>query len=166
MNLNIGDSAPNFSLSDQNGELHSLAQQKGKWTLVYFYPKDDTPGCTQEACTIRDGWQQFKKAGLTVFGISTDSVKSHKKFAEKYELPFPILADENKQVVKAFGVWGPKKFMGREFLGTKRWSFLIDSDGKIQKIYENVKPSEHADEVLEDLEAMKCLWPRMTLDCR
>ena len=121
--------------------------------MLYFYPKDDTPGCTTEACSIRDNWARFKKAGLVVLGASTDSVKSHAKFAEKYDLPFPLLADEKKELVKDYGVWGKKKFMGREYLGTKRWSFLIDPTGRIAKIYEDVKPNEHADEVLADLKA-------------
>ena len=152
MSLAIGDNAPNFHLSDQEGNKHSLTDYAGQWVLLYFYPKDDTPGCTTEACTIRDSWSEFKEAGVVVLGISTDSVKSHKKFAEKYELPFPLLADEQKEVVKAYGVWGPKKFMGREFLGTKRWSFLIKPDGTITKIYEDVKPAEHAREVLADVQ--------------
>lgn len=155
MTLHDGDSAPSFVLPDQDGKIHSLADYAGKWVLLYFYPKDDTPGCTTEACTIRDGWSDFAKAGLVVLGVSTDSVKSHKKFAEKYELPFPLLADEQKETVKAYGVWGPKKFMGREFLGTKRWSFLIKPDGTIAKIYEDVRPAEHAKEVLVDVQKQR-----------
>ena len=147
----IGADAPDFSLADQNGTMHTLADERGKWVLLYFYPKDDTPGCTTEACGIRDAWDDFKKKGIVVFGVSTDSVKSHGKFVAKYDLPFTLLADEEKAVVKAYGVWGPKKFMGREFLGTKRVSFLINPEGKIAKVYETVKPSEHAAEVLAEV---------------
>lgn len=153
--LTEGQKAPDFELPDQNGAMHKLSDQKGKWVLVYFYPKDDTPGCTKEACTIRDNYDSFKKMGITVFGISTDSVKSHKKFEEKYELPFTLLADEKKEVVEAYGVWGLKKFMGREYMGTNRWSFLIDPEGKISKIYQEVKPAEHAEQVLGDTKQIK-----------
>lgn len=146
----IGDQAPDFTLPDQEGKSHSLSAQKGKWVLLYFYPKDDTPGCTQEACTIRDQFPAFKTLDIVVFGVSVDSVKSHAKFVEKYKLPFPLLADEEKTVVHAYGVWGKKKFMGREYMGISRTSFLIDPDGKITKVYENVKPLVHAQEVLAD----------------
>lgn len=149
-----GMKAPAFSLPDQNGQMHSLADYKGQWVLLYFYPKDDTPGCTKEACTIRDSWPKFKKLGLKVFGVSVDSVKSHGKFVKKYDLPFILLADEDKSIVKKYGVWGKKKFMGREYLGINRTSFLIDPAGKIAKVYENVKPEIHADEVLTDLKAL------------
>lgn len=153
--LKIGDKAPGFELPDQNGTVHKISDSFGKWTLIYFYPKDDTPGCTKEACTIAEAWPDFKKIKLTVFGVSIDSVKSHKKFADKYALPFTILADEDKKLVKAYGVLGKKKFMGHEYLGTFRTSFLIDPTGKIAKIYENVKPEIHAEEVLADLKQMK-----------
>lgn len=151
MPLSVGDAAPDFSLPDQAGGIRALKEYAGKWVLLYFYPKDDTPGCTVEACTIRDEWGKFKRAGLVVLGASVDSVKSHAKFVEKYELPFTLLSDENKELVKAYGVWGKKKFMGREYLGIFRNSFLIDPKGKIAKIYEGVKPAEHAEEVLRDL---------------
>lgn len=154
MALTVGDQAPAFSLPDQTGVERKLRDYEGKWVLLYFYPKDDTPGCTKEACMIRDGWSQFKKAGLEVLGASTDSVKSHAKFVEKYDLPFPLLSDEKKELVEAYGVWGKKKFMGREYLGTNRWSFLIDPKGKIAKVYEDVKPADHAAEVLADLKAI------------
>lgn len=145
--------APNFSLQDQDGVVHTLSQYKGSWVLVYFYPKDDTPGCTKEACAIGTNFPAFEKLKVKVLGISTDSVKSHKKFAEKYKLPFTLLADTEKKVVNDYGVWGKKKFMGREYMGTKRMSFLVDPKGKIAKIYETVKPEEHAEEVLKDLES-------------
>jgi len=153
--LKQGAKAPAFSLPDQEGNMHSLKDQKGKWTLIYFYPKDDTPGCTVEACTIRDNYGSFKKMGITVWGISIDPVKKHAKFVEKYDLPFTLLSDEKKEVVEAFGVWGKKKFMGREYMGTSRVSFLVDDKGKIAKVYEEVKPAKHAEEVLSDAKAMK-----------
>lgn len=149
--LTLGQTAPDFSLSDQDGKVHSLSDYKGKWVLLYFYPKDDTPGCTKQACTIRDEFPAFKKLNCVVFGISTDSEKSHKKFEEKFELPFTLLADVEKEMAKAYGVWAPKKFMGMEFLGTLRTSFLIDPEGNIAKVYEKVKPELHAEEVLADL---------------
>lgn len=150
----VGDIAPDFSLPDQNGKMHSLSDQKGKWVLLYFYPKDDTPGCTKEACEIRDNYPAFKKMGIMVFGVSVDPVKKHAKFAEKYELPFTLLSDENKAVVNTYGIWGKKKFMGREYMGTNRVSFLIDPQGKIAKVYEQVKPAEHATEVLADAKSL------------
>jgi len=155
MKLTIGDKAPEFNLPDQKGSLHSLKDQKGKWTLLYFYPKDDTPGCTIEACTIRDNYPAFKKLGITVFGMSADPVKKHEKFSEKYDLPFTLLSDEEKETLEAYGVWGKKKFMGREYMGISRESFLIDPKGKIVKIYEKVKPAQHAEEVLGDLKTLQ-----------
>ncbi len=143
MKLLIGDKAPAFS-----------TENKGSWSLLYFYPKDMTPGCTKEACTLRDAYPKFKKLGIKVFGVSTDSQKSHEKFSQKYELPFDLIPDEKKELVNAYGVWGKKKFMGREYMGTSRTSFLIDPKGKIAKIYENVKPELHAEEVLADLKTL------------
>ncbi len=154
MPLSVGDAAPDFSLPDQDESVHSLKEHAGKWLLLYFYPKDDTPGCTTEACGIRDNWDAFKKADVTVLGVSTDSVKSHAKFAAKHDLPFPLLSDADKTLVNAYGVWGKKKFMGREYEGTKRWSFLIDPQGKIVKVYEDVKPAAHAKDVLADVAAL------------
>lgn len=145
--------APTFALPDQDGKVHKLADYLGKFVLLYFYPKDDTPGCTIEACSIRDNWSAVKKAGVVVLGVSVDPVKKHKKFVEKYDLPFTLLADEEKEVVNLYGVWGKKKFMGREYMGTKRWSFLIGPDGKIVKVYEDVKPMHHIGEVLADAKA-------------
>ena len=153
--LKVGKVAPVFTLTDQNGAKHALKENRGKWVLLYFYPKDNTPGCTKQACAIRDEFPAFKKLNCVVFGISTDSEKSHKKFEEKFTLPFTLLADTEKKVVEAYGVWAPKKFMGREFLGTVRTSFLIDPEGKIAKIYENVKPETHAETVLEDLKTLR-----------
>jgi peroxiredoxin Q/BCP len=145
--------APPFTLPDQNGKEHALESYRGKWVLLYFYPKDDTPGCTKEACAIRDSFPDFKKLKIAVFGVSVDSVASHKKFEKKYELPFTLLADDKKEVVTAYGVWGKKKFMGHSYEGTRRTSFLIDPKGKIAKIYEDVNPVTHAGEVLTDLKA-------------
>lgn len=149
--IEIGALAPDFTLPDQNGAEHSLSDFRGHWVLIYFYPKDDTPGCTKEACSIRDAFPDFKKMKLTVLGISADTAASHKKFEEKYGLPFTLLADTDKKVVRAYGVWGAKKFMGREYEGIFRNSFLISPDGKIAKIYEGVKPELHAAEVLRDI---------------
>ncbi len=149
--LKVGSAAPAFMLPDQAGKVHKLSDYKGQWVLVYFYPKDDTPGCTKEACGIRDSWAKYKKAKLQVFGVSADSVASHVKFAEKFSLPFPLLADEDKKMVAAYGVWGEKQYMGKSYMGINRASFLIDPKGKIAKIYPKVKPEEHAEEVLKDL---------------
>ncbi len=155
MKLKVGQLAPGFALPDQAGEEHVLGDCRGKWVLLYFYPKDDTPGCTKEACMIRDNFPKFKKLKVQVFGISVDSARRHAKFAEKYDLPFTLLSDEDKKVVKLYGVWGKKKFMGREYMGTFRTSFLIDPRGKIAKVYENVKPEVHAEEVLADLKELQ-----------
>ena len=147
----VHTSAPDITLPDQEGKSHSLADYRGKWVLLYFYPKDDTPGCTIEACTIRDQFKDFTKIGAVVLGVSTDSVASHKKFASTYALPFTLLADEYKEVVGRYGVFGEKKFMGKTYMGTSRTSFLIDPKGDIAKVYEKVKPLAHAGEVIADL---------------
>lgn len=155
--------APDFTLPDQSGKTHKLSEYKGKWVLVYFYPKDDTPGCTKEACAIRDEFPDFNKLKITVLGISADSVKSHSKFVEKYKLPFTLLADEDKEVINKYGVWAKKKFMparrtgtggGREYMGILRTSFLISPEGKIAKVYEKVKPEMHATEILTDVKTL------------
>lgn len=151
--LKIGDLAPDFLLSDQNGIQHTLGQYTalGKKVLIYFYPKDDTPGCTTEACNFRDNHAELSKSGLVVLGVSKDNIKSHKKFSEKYDLPFPLLSDESTEMIKSYDAWAPKKFMGREFLGVLRKSILINADGKIEKIYEDVKVKEHTSEVMQDI---------------
>lgn len=149
--LTLNQKAPDFTLPDQNGKIHTLHEYSGKKVLIYFYPKDDTPGCTTEACNFRDNIQALNDAGLVVLGVSADSVKSHKKFADKFDLPFPLLSDENKEVCEAYGVWGKKKFMGREYMGISRMSFLIDEKGNLAKIYEDVKPKDHVDEVKTDI---------------
>ena len=151
MKLKVGQSAPNFTLPDQDSKIHELSDYKGGWVLVYFYPKDDTPGCTKEACSIRDSFPKFKKLKAVVLGISIDSTKSHAKFAKKYKLPFTILADEDKKIINKYGVWTKKKFMGRTYMGTLRASFLINPKGKIAKIYEKVNSEVHVEEVIEDL---------------
>ena len=143
-----GDIAPEFSAAANGGGRVSLADLRGKNIVLYFYPRDDTPGCTKEACAFRDHFAEFKKAGAVVLGVSTDTVKSHDKFAVKYKLPFTLLADEDKKIVTAYGVWGEKTFMGRKYLGTHRVTFLIGPDGRIKKIWLQVKPDEHAEEVL------------------
>lgn len=150
----IGTRAPAFTLPDQEGKEHSLSDYKGKWILLYFYPKDDTPGCTIEACTIRDQFKDFTNIDAIVLGVSTDSVASHKKFASAYELPFTLLADVNKEVVGQYGVFGEKKFMGKTYMGTRRTSFLVDPEGEIAKVYEKVKPEVHATEVIADLKIL------------
>ncbi len=154
INLSVGDVAPGFSMPDMAGITRSLSDYSGQWVLLYFYPKDDTPGCTAEACTIRDAFPDFKKLGVTVLGVSVDSPEKHTKFIEKYELPFTLLSDESHTVVEKYGVWEKKKFMGREYMGTLRTSFLIDPQGKIAKIYEDVKPEMHAEEVITDLNVL------------
>ncbi|XKT74125.1 MAG: thioredoxin-dependent thiol peroxidase [Patescibacteria group bacterium UBA2163] len=150
----INTPAPEFTLSDQNGNVHTLSQYKGQWVLLYFYPKDDTPGCTKEACAIRDTFPEFSAINAQVFGVSKDSVASHKKFAEKYSLPFPLLSDEDGTVVGQYGVWQEKQFMGKKYMGIMRSSFLIDPDGIIKKVYEKVRPEQHAEEVIEDLKSL------------
>jgi peroxiredoxin Q/BCP len=150
-----GDKAPDFKLPDQDGKLHKLSDYSGKYVLLYFYPKDFTPGCTIEACELRNNFDDFKNLNVKVLGISTDSVESHKKFSERHKLPFTLLADENKKVVKLYRVWKPKKIFGKEILGTQRTSFLLDPDGKIVKIYERVRPKTHAEEVIKDASFLK-----------
>lgn len=147
----VGDEAPDFTLKDQHGKEHTLSKYRGNRVLLYFYPKDNTPGCTAEACEMRDNIMNFEASNIQVLGVSTDSVSSHKKFSEKYDLPFPILADEKKEVVRAYGVWGPRQFMGQAYEGIARTSFLIDPEGKIEKVYEQVRPAKHAGEVLSDV---------------
>lgn len=154
MALTPNDTAPDFSLFDQHNVQHTLSDYRGRWVLLYFYPKDDTPGCTKEACAFRDSFPEFEKLDMPIFGISTDSVKSHDKFVKKYELPFILLADEDKQVVQLYGAWGKKKMYGKEYEGTHRISVLIDPEGNIAKVYEKVKPVTHAEEVLQDVQSL------------
>jgi peroxiredoxin Q/BCP len=151
--LKEGDKAPDFAVKDGEGNTVRLKDLRGQKVVLYFYPKDDTPGCTKEACAFRDSFAKFKKRGIEVLGVSLDSEKSHQKFAEKFDLPFRLLADTERKVADAYGTYGEKKFMGRKYMGVHRMTFLIDEKGKIKKIYEKVKPESHADEVLEDFAA-------------
>ena len=153
--LQPGNAAPDIALPDQDGTTRKLSELRGKWVLVYFYPRDDTPGCTIEACGLRDAAAEYARAGISVLGISADPAKSHRKFADKFQLPFTLLSDEDKSVIRAFGAWGKKKFMGREFDGILRQSFLVDPKGKIAKVYAKVRPDEHAAEVLADVAALQ-----------
>ncbi|HEX7434571.1 MAG TPA: thioredoxin-dependent thiol peroxidase [Anaerolineaceae bacterium] len=148
MIIEAGKPAPDFALIDDTGALRRLADYRGKSVILYFYPKDDTPGCTTEACNFRDDYSAYQLANVQILGVSPDSVSSHQKFKSKYTLPFPLLADEGHEVCTAYGVWGPKKMMGREYEGVLRTTFLIDANGIISKVYENVKPSEHSTELL------------------
>jgi peroxiredoxin Q/BCP len=148
MPLSAGNKAPNFELLDIEGKVHQLNDYQGKTIVVYFYPKDDTPGCTKEACSFRDAYADFREAGVEVIGISPDNEKSHTKFIQKYELPFVLLSDPDHQVCEAFGVWGLKKYMGREYDGVFRTTFIIGPDGVIKNVFENVKPADHSQEVL------------------
>ena len=151
LSLKVGDPAPKFTVDTSGGGRISLADYLGKWVVLYFYPKDDTPGCTKEACGLRDLHGEIRAMGAVVLGISPDAVKSHDKFVEKFKLPFNLLADVNKEIVQAYGVWGEKSFMGRKYLGVHRVTFLIGKDGRIARIWDQVKPEIHAAEVLEAL---------------
>ncbi len=151
LTLKEGDAAPDFSAATSGGGHVSLADYRGRHVILYFYPRDDTPGCTKEACAFRDQFAVFQQKGAIVLGVSTDSVKAHDKFAAKFKLPFPLLADEDRKIVQAYGVWGEKKFMGRKYQGIHRVTFLIGPAGRIQKIWPQVKPEEHALEVLAAL---------------
>lgn len=153
--IQVGQSAPEFNLPDENNLHHTLSEFSGKWLLIYFYPKDDTPGCTIEACSFRDASEQFAEKHAQIVGISVDSVASHKKFAQKHALPFTLLADTEKKTVADYGVWSKKKFMGREYMGINRSSFLIDKSGVVQKVYEKVNPLTHTKEVLSDIESFE-----------
>ena len=144
-----GDKAPQFSGLDQNGTSHTLADYKGKKLVVFFYPKASTPGCTAEACDLRDNFERFKANNYELLGVSADSAKAQAKFIEKYELPFPLLADEDKSVIQAFGVWGPKKFMGKEYDGIHRTTFVIDENGIIEEVISDVKTKAHAAQILK-----------------
>lgn len=147
--LKIGDHAPNFSGIDQNDKITTLLDFKGKKLAIYFYPKDNTPGCTVQACNLRDNYEGLKKAGIQILGISADSIVSHQKFADKFTLPFPLIADEDRTIIDLFGVWGPKKFMGKEYDGIHRTTFLINENQQILGIIEKPKTKDHATEILE-----------------
>ena len=149
MTISSGIPAPEFSLPDENNKVRRLSEYRGRPVVLYFYPKDDTPGCTTEACNFRDDYSAYVNADLVVLGVSPDTPKSHAKFKEKYSLPFSLLADDEHKICDLYGVWGPKKFMGRGYEGVMRTTFLIDSNGRIAKVFENVRPAEHSAEVLE-----------------
>lgn len=151
MPIESGNPAPDFELPDETGALRQLSDFRGKPVVLYFYPKDDTPGCTAEACNFRDDYSAYEKAGVEILGVSPDTVKSHVKFKQKYGLPFPLLADEDHKVCELYGVWALKKFMGREYMGVLRTTFLIDAQGQIVRVFENVKPAEHSAELLSEL---------------
>ena len=146
-----GKPAPDFALSSDAGETVRLSELRGKPVVLYFYPKDDTPGCTAQACGIRDAYGEFEQEGAVVLGVSPDDERSHGKFRDKYDLPFTLLADTDHQVAERYGVWGEKKYRGRTYLGVKRWTFVIDEDGNVKKVFPDVKPAEHADNVLAAL---------------
>lgn len=148
-----GKKAPAFTLPDETGAKRALKDYQGKWVLLYFYPKDDTPGCTIEACTIRDQFKDFKKVGAQVLGVSADSMASHKKFKDAYQLPFTLLADEKRVAIEKYGAWAEKSMYGKKFMGIVRSSFLIDPKGVIRKVYAKVKPETHAGEVIKALKA-------------
>lgn len=148
MHLKEGDKAPKFSGKDQNGRLIELKDFKGKKIVLFFYPKDNTPGCTAEACNLRDNYPELIKKGYEVIGVSADSEKSHEKFAAKFDLPFPLIADTDKTIINDYGIWGPKKFMGREYDGIHRTTFVIDENGNIEKMINKVKTKDHAAQVL------------------
>ena len=151
MTLNVGDRAPEFSVSDTHGNIVTLSSLKGKRVVLYFYPRDNTPGCTKEACGFRDNYSQFQAKNTLIFGISTDDAKSHLKFTEKFELPFPLLCDVDAKVATAYESYGKKQMMGKEYLGIFRNTFVIDAEGKIEKIYLAVKAEPHPAEVLADI---------------
>ena len=147
--LEVGDKAPDFTVNDQDGNSISSKNFKGKKWIVFFYPKANTPGCTAEACNLRDNYKELQKEGYELLGVSADSEKRQKNFKEKYDFPFPLLADENKEVINSFGVWGPKKFMGREFDGIHRKTFIMDENGIITRVIDKVKTKDHAAQILD-----------------
>jgi peroxiredoxin Q/BCP len=155
MTIKPGTIAPEISLLDENGTMRSLSEFRGRPVVLYFYPKDDTPGCTTEACSFRDDYSAYVKADVVILGVSPDQPKSHAKFKEKYALPFPLLADDGHKVCDLYGVWGPKKMMGREYEGVLRTTFLVDKNGKIARVFEKVKPAEHSAEVLAAIQNLE-----------
>ena len=155
MPISSGIPAPEFSLPDETGAIRTLSEFRGHPVILYFYPKDDTPGCTTEACNFRDNYSQYTRAGITILGVSPDTSKSHAKFKTKYGLPFPLLADAEHKVCELYEVWGLKKNYGREFNGVFRTTFLIDENGKIIHVFRNVKPAEHSAEVLAEFKASR-----------
>lgn len=153
--LKEGTSAPDFTLFDQDGKGHTLSDYQDAWKIVYFYPRDNTPGCTKEACAITEVYNDFEKKGVKVFGLSKDSIKSHKKFAEKFSIPFALLSDESTKTIQAYKAWQKKKLAGREYMGIVRVSYLLDEKNVIIKAYPKVTPAEHAVELLNDIKLLK-----------
>ena len=153
--LNVGDPAPAFEALDQDGKTHRLSDYAGRRVALYFYPKDNTPGCTNQACSLRDGMSELKTAGIDVLGVSINHAASHRKFIDKFELPFDLLVDEDHALQDLYGVWGLKKFMGREYMGVMRSTFLVDEKGKIFKIYPKVKPAGHSKKMFEDFKNLE-----------
>jgi len=151
MPIASGIPAPEFEMLDDENVLRKLSDFRGRHVVLYFYPKDDTPGCTKEACNFRDDYSAYETAGVAVLGVSPDSVASHVKFKKKFQLQFPLLADEGHKVCNLYQVWGPKKFMGKEYEGVLRTTFLIDTEGNIKRVFENVRPAEHSAEILGEL---------------
>lgn len=151
MPINAGTPAPEFEMLDDTNTLRKLSDFRGKNVVLYFYPADDTPGCTKEACNFRDDYSAYEQANVVILGVSPDDPQSHAKFKKKFQLPFPLLADDGHRVCDAYGVWGPKKFMGRSYEGVLRTTFLINGNGEIVKVFENVRPAEHSGEVLSAL---------------
>jgi peroxiredoxin Q/BCP len=154
MPLPSGIPAPDFELADDTNVPRRLSSLRGQPVLLYFYPKDDTPGCTREACNFRDDYSAYEEAGMTILGVSPDTVRSHAKFKTKYQLPFPLLADADHKVCEIYAVWGPKKFMGRDYEGVLRTTYLIDAQGNIARVFENVRPAEHSAEVLDAVRSL------------
>ena len=150
MPISSGIPAPEFEMFDDTNTLRKLSDFRGRNVILYFYPRDDTPGCTKEACNFRDDYSAYEKAGIVILGVSPDDVASHVKFKKKFQLQFPLLADVEHKVCDSYGVWGPKKFMGKEYEGVLRTTFLIDGEGMIKKVYENVRPAEHSTELLKE----------------
>lgn len=148
--LKEGDRAPNFSVADQDGNTHTLEMYKGKKLIVFFYPKASTPGCTNEACNLRDNYEVLQEKGYEILGVSADSQKRQKNFRDKHKFPFPLLADEDKEILEGFGVWGEKKFMGRTYDGIHRMTFLIDENGVVERVISKVKTKDHAAQILEE----------------
>ena len=155
MKIKPNHKPPNFSLPDENGKLHKLSDFKGKFVVLYFYPRDNTSGCTTEACKFRDDYGAYQEAGIEIIGVSPDSSDSHAKFKAKYQLPFTLLVDKTHEVCDAYGVWAKKKIMGYEYFGVQRTTFVINKEGLIVKVFEGVRPAEHSKEVLAEIAKLK-----------
>jgi peroxiredoxin Q/BCP len=153
--LEIGNKAPSFSAKNEKDEIVNLSDFKDRKLILFFYPRDDSPGCTKQACSLRDNFRRFQKMGIDVIGVSPDSVKKHQKFINKYEFQYSLLSDPDKEIINAYGVWGTKKFMGREIIGVHRTTFIINEEGTIEKIIKKVVTKTHGDQILEELKALE-----------